>query len=106
MLEAPEAVIKWRNRVYSADNIDPMAADDDDDQDDRAPAASDARLYDRVNSPEVPSDRVMRALAGFFTSREWVPRQRGQPKSKHYTAPMIHKELRDILRWNGFKTSR
>ena len=104
MLEKPEEVIKWRNRVNSADDnkwtVDPMSVSDDVEEEE-----SDARFYEKINTREGISDRVVRALAGFFTAYEWVPRERGQPKSKQVTVAMVRKELRDVVRWNGFKTS-
>ena len=106
MLELPEEVIKWRNRVNSRDDkwtVDVLMVDENEEE--SQSAYSDARLYERANTGGRPTDRIMRALAGFFTSREWTPRQRGQRKNKQYTIDAVRRELRDVLRWNGFLTS-
>lgn len=106
MLELSEEVIKWRNRVNSRDDqwtVDVLMVDENEEE--SQSAYSDARLYERANNGGRPTDRIMRALAGFFTSREWTLRQRGQRKNKQYTIDAVRRELRDVLRWNGVLTS-
>jgi hypothetical protein len=106
MLEDPSVATRWRNLVNSTQ--DKWAHEDKSGESDEGSSdGSDGGvLFERDTKAIGVSDRILRALAGFFTARAWKPRTKGAAQTNPtYSEDTVRESIRGLSTWKGYRSS-